>query len=42
MYASNKTHIAKKIYAENCKILMKEIREDLTRETHRVCEWQAA
>lgn len=41
MYASNKTHIAKIIYAENCKMLMKEIKEDLNRETNRVCEWQA-
>lgn len=40
MCASNKTLIAKIIYAENCKMLMKELK-DLNRETNHVCEWEA-
>lgn len=40
MCASNKTLIAKIVYAENCKMLMKELKA-LNRETNHVCEWEA-
>lgn len=39
MYASNEAHIAKIIYAKNCKMLMKEIKEDLNKWRDKcVCE----
>lgn len=37
MYAPNKTHITKIIYAENYKILVKEIKEDLNKWRDKSC-----